>query len=66
MALIGTNPVSKRKKRPALTGPSDPDNELIQENQEANKLFKSADGEPAPAKLFQCTYPGCTKTFKQL
>ena len=52
MALIGTNPVSKRKKRPALTGPSDPDNELIQENQEANKLFKRADGEPAPAKLF--------------
>ena len=64
MALIGTNPVSKRKKRPTLAGPSDPDNELIQDNQEGSKLFKSADGEPAPVKQFQCTYPGCTKTFK--
>ena len=52
MALIGTNPISKRKKRPTLTGPSDPDNELVQENHEANKLLKSADGEPVPVKLF--------------
>ena len=71
MALIGTNPVSKRKMRASVAKSGDPESETMQDKQEGTKLFKSADGKPSPSaaasqQLIQCAYPGCTKTFKQL